>query len=116
MEQLVDTSLLYVTCEGPEEARRIGRAVVEARLAACVNILPAVRSIYRWQGEVCDDEEALLVVKTCQDQLPALQRAVAQLHSYDVPELLALPVHAGSPEYLRWLRDQVGQGRAGAAE
>ena len=80
---------------------------MEERLAACVNLLPGVRSIYRWEGEVQDDGEVLLIVKTREDALPALTARVVALHPYDVPEVIALPVAGGSDAYLAWLRDGV---------
>jgi len=95
-----------VTCSSPAEARRIARAAVEARLAACVNILPgAVQSIYRWKGKVESARERLLLIKTSRRRLAKLRKTVEQLHSYDVPEFIALPIAAGSPAYLAWMED-----------
>ena len=93
----------------PDEDRavRIGRALVEERLAACVNLLPAVRSIYRWQGAVSDDTEVMAVAKTTRDRLPDLIARVIELHPYDVPEVIAIEVVAGSERYLDWARDSV---------
>ena len=89
---------------GSAEAKRIARAVVEERLAACVNILPgAVTSIYRWKGKVESARERLLLIKTSRKRLAKLQAAVERLHSYDVPEFIALPIAAGSRAYLAWL-------------
>jgi periplasmic divalent cation tolerance protein len=86
------------------EAQRIARAVVEARLAACVNILPGVvHSIYRWKGKVESSRERLLLIKTSRKRLAKLRAAVERLHSYDVPEFVALPIAAGSPAYLAWI-------------
>jgi periplasmic divalent cation tolerance protein len=95
----------------PEQAAEIARAIVQRRLAACVNLLPGVRSIYRWEGEVCDDGETTLVVKTTGAGAAALCEALVELHPYDVPEVLALPVDAvGShAPYLRWVADETGQ-------
>ena len=96
--------VVLVTCANAAEARRIARRLVEARLAACVNIVDApVRSIYRWKGKVESAREHLLVIKSSQRRLRALQRAVMRLHSYDVPEVIALPIAAGSGAYLKWL-------------
>jgi periplasmic divalent cation tolerance protein len=86
-----------------EEGRRIARAVVERRLAACVNLVPNLTSIYRWQGAVEEAEEVLLVMKTTEARLAALEAAVHELHSYEVPEFLALGVDSGSRPYLDWL-------------
>jgi len=96
--------MVLVTCGTMAEARRIARGVVEARLAACVNIVGApVESIYRWKGKVEKAREFLLVMKTTAARLAALEREVKRLHSYDVPEFIALGVAAGSRGYLAWL-------------
>ena len=96
--------VVLVTCANLAEARRIARWLVEARLAACVNVLGApVHSVYRWKGKVESAREHLLVIKTSRGRLSALQRAVMRLHSYDVPEIIALPIAAGSRAYLKWL-------------
>jgi periplasmic divalent cation tolerance protein len=103
---LTDKLVVLVTCSSPAEARCIARAVVEARLAACVNILPgAVQSIYRWKGKVESARERLLLIKTSRPRLAKLRKTVEQLHSYDVPEFIALPIAAGSPAYLAWMDD-----------
>jgi periplasmic divalent cation tolerance protein len=101
---LTDKFVVLVTCANAAEARRIARAVVEMRLAACVNILPgAVTSIYRWKGKVESAREKLLLIKTSRKRLAKLQAAVERLHSYDVPEFIALPIAAGSHAYMAWL-------------
>jgi uncharacterized protein involved in tolerance to divalent cations len=101
---LTDKCVVLVTCANAAEASRIARAVVEARLAACVNILPgSVTSIYRWKGRVESARERLLLIKTSRKRLAKLQAAVERLHSYDVPEFIALPIAAGSRAYLAWL-------------
>ena len=103
---MTDKVAVLVTCANAREAKRIARAVVEARLAACVNVLGApVHSTYRWKGKVKTATETLLVMKTSKKRLAALRTEVARLHSYDVPEFIALPIVAGSPDYLRWLDD-----------
>jgi periplasmic divalent cation tolerance protein len=103
---LTDKCLVLVTCANLVESKRIARAVVEARLAACVNILPgAVTSIYRWKGNVESARERLLLIKTSRKRLAKLQEVVEKLHSYDVPEFIALPIAAGSREYLAWLEE-----------
>ena len=94
---------LMITCPSREEAERVARALVEARLAACVNILPNVRSIYWWEGKVEEGDEVLLLVKTRLDLVGELARRVRSLHSYEVPEIIALPIVAGSDDYLRWV-------------
>jgi periplasmic divalent cation tolerance protein len=104
--------VVLVTCANPAEARKIARAVVERRLAACVNITTApVESIYRWKERVETAREYLLIMKTVERGLRELQRAVKLLHSYDVPEFIVLPIVSGSKEYLDWVRDSVGPDR-----
>lgn len=103
---MTDKIVVLVTCGSAKEARRIARALVERRLAACGNILEApVRSIYRWKGKVETAREYLLLIKTSRGRLAALQDEVKRLHSYDVPEIIALPIAKGSPEYLKWISE-----------
>jgi periplasmic divalent cation tolerance protein len=90
-----------------EEGRRIARELVDRRLAACVNLVPELTSVYRWEGAVEEAEEVLLVMKTTEARLAALGAAVRELHSYEVPEFVALRVEAGSRPYLKWLLDSV---------
>jgi len=106
---LIDKIVVLVTCGSAKEARRIARALVEKRLAACGNILEApVRSIYRWKGKVETAREYLLLIKTSRRRFAALQKTVKRLHSYDVPEIIALPIAKGLPEYLKWISECVG--------
>jgi periplasmic divalent cation tolerance protein len=91
------------TAPDAEAAARIARALVEERLAACANLVPGVRSIYRWQGQLEDDSEVLLVLKTRADRVPALVERLRALHPYEVPELVVLPVEGGSTPYLEWV-------------
>jgi periplasmic divalent cation tolerance protein len=105
---VTDKCLVLVTCASEREARRIARAVVEGRLAACANILPgAVTSVYRWKGKVESARERLLIIKTSRKRLTKLQAAVERLHSYDVPEFIALPIVEGSSRYLAWLEESL---------
>jgi len=105
---MTDKVVVLVTCGSAQEARRIARAVVGQELAACVNILDArVQSIYRWKGRVESAREFLLVMKTSRRRLAALQKKIEELHSYDVPEIIALPIVAGSRKYLAWIADSV---------
>lgn len=100
----VATPLLCLsTCPDAETAGRIARALVEERLAACVNRLPGVHSTYRWQGKVIDDSEVLLVIKTIPERFDALRDRLLELHPYEVPELVALEVVDGHPAYLDWI-------------
>ena len=95
------------TVGSAEEAVRLARALVERRLAACVNVVPGVVSHYRWQGELQRDEERLLVIKTRAERIEALRDALRELHPYELPELVAFEISAGSPEYLKWLDEGV---------
>ncbi len=100
----VEVRVVFVTAPSAEVGAGLARALVEARLAACVNVIPGLRSIYRWDGDIQDDEEVLLVIKTRADRLESLATKVDELHPYDVPEVLALPAVGGSPSYLDWVR------------
>lgn len=95
--------VVSITVPNSEEGEKIARALVEKRLAACANILPGLRSIYHWQGNICDDRELLLIAKTSSSLFEALEKEVKALHSYTVPEIIALPIVAGSKEYLNWI-------------
>jgi len=99
--------LCYCTCPDAASAQALARALVDERLAACVNRVPGVRSTYRWQGEVIDDGEELLLIKTTAARLPALKARLPQLHPYEVPELVAVPVADGHDAYLDWVRAQI---------
>ena len=104
--------VVLVTCNSVQEGRKIGRALVEARLAACVNVLQTpIESIYRWKGSVDTAKEFLLIIKTSRARLKALEAAVKRLHSYDVPEIIALPIEKGSRDYLAWLSKSVSPTR-----
>jgi len=100
--------VVLVTCGSRREAQRIAREIVTRRLAACANLLEMpVQSVYRWKGEVEKAREFLLLIKTSAGRLAELESAVKRMHSYDVPEFIALPIVASSPAYLRWLDDCV---------
>ncbi len=104
---LPEVVMVFCTCGTQEEAIRIATAVVEERLAACVNVVPGIESIYRWQGAVERASELLLLIKTTEAQLDALRDRIQALHSYDTPEVVAVPVVGGSEKYIAWLRQQV---------
>ena len=104
---MTDKRIALTTCDTIEAATALARALVEERLVACVNVVPGVRSIYRWKGEIQEDGETLLVMKTDAAHLKALEQAVLRLHSYDVPEFIALSVDSGSEEYLNWVEDSL---------
>jgi periplasmic divalent cation tolerance protein len=99
--------VVLMTAGSQEEAEGIAGALVGERLAACVNVMPGVTSVYRWEGEVKRDSEWLLIAKSRGDVLDALVRRVQALHSYDVPEIIALPLVGGSETYVRWIDSQV---------
>ena len=102
------------TVGSAEDAERIARALVEQRLAACVNVVPGLVSVYRWKGNVEREDERLLVIKTRRERFSALREALAALHPYEMPEILALPVEEGSPAYLEWLDESVAEPAAGS--
>ena len=95
----------YITAPNEAEALKIARALVENRLAACANIVKNVRSIYAWKGAIQDDAEILMIVKTQKALFHKLTEKVKEIHSYDVPEIIALPILEGSEDYLQWLRE-----------
>ena len=96
---------------GAEVGAELARGLVEARLADCVNVVPGLRSFHRWKGEVADDAEALLRVKTRLERFPALEARVKEHHPYEVPELVRIPIEGGSTDHLGWLDAQVAAGR-----
>jgi periplasmic divalent cation tolerance protein len=99
--------LVMTTTDDPDLARRIAGALVEAREAACVSIIPGLRSIYRWEGKLCDETEHLLLIKSEAERFEAVRSRIRSLHSYRLPEVVALPLTSGDPEYLHWLFSQV---------
>ena len=99
--------IVLTTASSRDEAKRIAKALVEERLAACVNLVGGVESIYRWQGKVEEAAEVLLLIKTNVEKLEALETAVRRLHSYEVPEFLIFEVNGGSAAYLKWLDDSL---------
>ena len=105
---MTDKRIVLSTAGSDEEARRIARYLVERQLAACVNIVPRVESIFRWKGKIESSHEYLLLIKTSADQFPAVRDAIGELHSYELPECIALSVEDGSSDYLDWLGDSLG--------
>jgi len=97
--------LILNTTDSLELARKIASALVEAKEAACVNIVPGIQSIYRWEGKVCDETEFLLLIKSTADKFESVRSRIRALHTYQVPELIALPITAGDPDYLAWLNE-----------
>ncbi|MGH9694861.1 MAG: divalent-cation tolerance protein CutA [Bryobacteraceae bacterium] len=104
---MAETFIVFSTCGCEAEANRLARALVEERLAACVTVLPGLTSIYRWQGKVETASEHLLLVKTTRERLPAVENRIRELHSYELPEIIAVPITAGSEKYLAWIQEQV---------
>ena len=100
---MTDALVALSTVGSADDAQRIARALVERRLAACVNVVPGLTSVYAWKGAVETDQELLLVIKTRRARFEALRAALVELHPYEVPELIALPVEAGHGPYLDWL-------------
>ena len=101
--------IVLITAPDVHEAKLIANALVEERLAACVNIIHGVESVYRWEGQVTRDSEQLLVVKTVVERLSGLEARVKELHSYSTPEIVAFSIERGSAAYLKWLRDSTAE-------
>ncbi len=100
---MTDFIVCFSTIDSEKEAAKIAKALVEAKLAACVNIVPKVTSVYEWKGSICEETELLLVIKTQQSRLKELKATLEELHPYEVPELIALPITDGLPDYLGWV-------------
>jgi periplasmic divalent cation tolerance protein len=110
---MTDKRIVLTTAGSEEEARKIARHLVECRLAACVNIVPQVTSIYRWQGKIEEALEWLLVVKTTASAFGQVRQAITEVHSYELPECVCLTIEDGSPSYLEWIADSVSSGESG---
>ena len=104
---MTDKLLILTTAASDSEAKRIATQLVERKLAACVNVAPGVQSVYRWQDKLETDEEFLLIIKTVKARLEAVQSAIRELHSYELPECIAIEIAGGSVEYLNWIADSV---------
>ena len=102
---MVQAVVVLVTCGSEEEAVKIAHSLVEERLAACVNLISPVRSIYRWEGKIWDEKEWILIIKTQKKRFEELEKKVKSLHSYSVPEIIGLPVVEGASSYLKWLEE-----------
>ena len=105
---MTDKIVVFSTAASADEAERIARALVNERLAACVNVIPAIRSIYRWHGKIEDSEEVLLIIKSSRERFDALRVSLEKLHSYEVPEVIAVPVVDGARNYLHWMDGELG--------
>lgn len=110
---MTDKQIVLSTAGSEEEARKIANTLVERRLAACVNIVPQIESVYRWQGKIESSREWLLMIKTGAELFPAVRDAICELHSYECPECLAIPIADGSVEYLKWLESSIGSNEHG---
>jgi periplasmic divalent cation tolerance protein len=106
---MTDKIVVLSTCPSAEEAEKIARTLVEKRLAACVNVVPGARSFYRWKGALEEAGEWLLLIKSRRELFPRLRAELESLHSYEVPEAVALPIVDGSPAYLSWLEAELSQ-------
>jgi periplasmic divalent cation tolerance protein len=102
-----DFVLVFCTCRDREEGLQIANALVAQRFAACVNVLPAIESIYRWKDQIELETEHLLLIKTTAERFEGLRDAIMNLHSYETPEVIAVPIAGGSDKYLAWIRESV---------
>ena len=98
--------LVYITASNKEEACRIGKALVEEKLAACANIVPEMNSIFYWEGKLNEASESILIVKTSEERLQELIGRVKELHSYDVPAIVVLPIFDGNPDFIDWVKKE----------
>lgn len=99
-------SFVYMTCETADEAERVGTVLIERRLAACVNMLPGMKSMYWWEGKVEQADEVVLIAKTRESLVDALTDAVKDVHGYDVPCIVSMPIRGGNPDFLKWIREE----------
>lgn len=104
-----ETMIVLTTCGNDEDAGALARALVEGRLAACVNAVSNVASTYRWKGEVQQDRETLLIIKTTAQRLSAVEKTIREQSKYELPEVIALPVQSGGSDYLAWIRESVAE-------
>ena len=104
---MTDKRIVLTTCGSEDEARRIAHHLVENQLAACVNLIPRIESIYRWQGKVESSREWLLLIKTTAGKFAAVRDAIGELHSYELPECIVIAIDDGSPDYLKWIEQSV---------
>ena len=104
---MTDKIVVLSACDSEEQAAKLARHLVDLRLAACVSVVPGARSIYRWKGEIEDTPEWLLMIKSRRDLFSAIRAEIGKVHSYEVPEILALPVVEGSESYLAWLDREI---------
>jgi periplasmic divalent cation tolerance protein len=108
MSDTQNAIVVFITAPTTEEATRLADVIIENRLAACVQILPEMQSVYHWAGNIERQKEILLIVKTIASKFDALEKAVREIHSYETPEIVAVPMTAGSSGYIRWILENVG--------
>jgi periplasmic divalent cation tolerance protein len=113
---MTDKIVVLVTTKGVTEAKKIARALVEEKLAACANVITSVRSIYRWEGKVTEETECLMIIKSTRGRFDEVRATVERLHSYAVPEIIALPIVDGAPNYLSWIADSTAATASDKAE
>lgn len=111
---MTDAILVIVSCR-EDEAQSIAKPLIEEKLAACVSMIPAVKSMYEWDGKFCQEQESLLLIKTSRDCWSILEKRIKTLHSYTVPEILAIPVEGGYKPYLDWINEVVGKKLEGSS-
>lgn len=104
---MTDKVVIMVTAASRRECRKIARHLVEAKLAACVNVTQAVESLYRWEGKIADEKEFVLFIKSTRDLFPEIKAEISRIHSYHTPEIICLPIIDGSRNYLQWVSDSV---------
>jgi periplasmic divalent cation tolerance protein len=100
-------ALIYITTSGEEESEKIAKTLLEERIVACANIIPSMKSFYWWEGEIEEDTESILFLKTRSDKLDTIIRRVKDIHSYDIPCILEISIQSGSEDYLKWLEDSL---------
>ena len=105
IEAVTDARVVLTTAGSHDEARKLAHELVDRRFAACVNIVPRIESVYRWEGKIKSDEEWLLVIKTSTSRFPSVRDAIKELHSYDLPECIMLNIEGGADDYLRWITE-----------
>ena len=108
---MTDKIVVLITAKNAREGARIARHLLDKRLIACANLVPQVRSLYRWQGKLADEKECWMILKSTRELFPEIQAEVEKLHSYDVPEVIALPIIEGSAKYLNWIAGSVGSSK-----
>jgi periplasmic divalent cation tolerance protein len=105
---MTDYTVVFVTCASEKEGEKIGQALLQEKLAACVNIVPGLKSVFHWKGKISTEEEVLLLIKTQDTLFEKLKKRIIELHSYEVPEIIALGILAGNEKYLDWIGKETG--------